>query len=49
MEIHVHHVSPICILSVIRKVGGQNGSLVGNTFHQDNQIFIFVENDIVLS
>jgi hypothetical protein len=49
MEVHVHHVPPIHIFSVICKVGGQGGSLAGNTLRHNNQIFIFVKNDVVLS
>ncbi len=48
-EVRVHHVPPIRILSVIHKVGGQGGSLAGNTFRHNGQIFILVKNDIVLS
>jgi hypothetical protein len=48
-EVRVHHVSPIRILSVVRKVGNQGGSLVGNTLCHSGQIFIFVKNDVVLS
>jgi hypothetical protein len=48
-EVHVHHVPPIRILNVTRKVGGQGGSLAGSTFRHIGQIFIFVKNDIVLS
>ncbi len=48
-EVHIHHVSPILILSIIHKVGGQSGSLVGSTLYHNIQIFIFVKNDVVLS
>jgi hypothetical protein len=48
-EVRVHHILPIRILNIIRKVGGQGGSLVGSMFHHSGQIFIFVKNDIVLS
>ncbi len=48
-EVHVHHVPPICILSIIRKIGGQSGSLAGSTLHHNGQIFIFIKNDVVLS
>jgi hypothetical protein len=48
-EIRVHHVSPIHILSVIGKVGGQGGFLAGSTLRHSGQIFIFIKNDIVLS
>ncbi len=48
-EVRVHHISPIRILSVICKIGGQDGFLVSNTLHHNDQIFIFVKNDVVLS
>jgi hypothetical protein len=48
-EVRVHHVPPIHILSVIHKVSGQGGSLVGNTLHHNGQNFIFVKNDVVFS
>ncbi len=48
-EVRVHHILPIHILSVIRKIGSQGGSLVGSTFRHNGQIFIFVKNDSVLA
>jgi hypothetical protein len=36
-------------LSIIHKVGSQGGFLVGSMLRHNNQIFIFVKNDIVLS
>ncbi len=48
-EVHIHHVPPIRILSDIRKVGGQGGFLAGNMLCHNDQIFIFVKNDVVLS
>ncbi len=48
-EVCVHHVPPIRILSVIRKVGNQGGSLAGSTLRHSSQIFIFVKNDVVVS
>jgi hypothetical protein len=48
-EVCIHHIPPIQILSIIRKVGGQGGFLAGKTLRHSGQIFIFVKNDIVLS
>jgi hypothetical protein len=48
-EVRVHHIPPIYILSIIRKVGNQGGFLAGSTLRHNGQIFIFVKNDIVLS
>jgi len=48
-EVSIHHVPPIRILSVIQKVGNQGGFLVNSTLHHNDQIFIFVKNDVVLS
>ncbi len=48
-EVHIHHVSPIHILSIIRKVCSQSGFLVGSMVRHTGEIFIFVKNDIVLS
>ncbi len=49
MEVHLHHIPPIRILSVIHKVGSQGGSLASNTLRHNGQIFIFVKNDVVMS
>jgi hypothetical protein len=48
-EVCVHHIPPIRILSVIRKVGGQGGFLTSNTLHHNGQILIFAKYDVVLS
>jgi len=48
-EVRIHHVPPIHILSVIRKVGGQGGFLVGSMLRHSGQIYIFIKNDVVLS
>jgi hypothetical protein len=48
MEVRVHHVLLIRILSVICKVGSQGGFVMGNTLRHNGQIFIFVKNDVVL-
>ncbi len=48
-EIRVHHVPPICILSIIHKVNNQGGSLASNMLRHNGQIFIFVKNDVVVS
>jgi hypothetical protein len=49
MEVHVHHILPISLLSIICKVGGQGGSLTGSMLHHSGQIFIFVKNGTVMS